>query len=211
MLNQQLTEDQIIVLNNTSTRSMVQVVYYDTIYRMGGTAATSLITEECWRRIEPLNDHLKSPLYSKNQIAGGRTNLSYEQDFVHSIDRGVTAFVDLNRDNLRIIEYIESRSGFGADCIEDMMAILDAITEPLPCKITKAIEIAAQASKADNEPVTIDATNYNIVVNGEPTAPVVEEDQQQEGPPLPPDDLLLRAIRKVDNWINKAAAFLTGL
>ena len=182
-INEVLTEDQLVQLNKTSARSMIQLVYYDTLYRMGGTATTDQITSECWRRIEPLNKYLKSPLYSQNQIAGGRTNLGYQQEFIYSIRHGVTAFIDLDRDNSRIIEYIESRSNFGSDCIEDMMAILDLVTDPLRCKTTAREEARRLKAKV--------------------LKPQAVEDPQP--------DLLRRVIARISNLIDRVSVIVSGM
>lgn len=182
-INEILSTDQLDQLNKTSARSMIQVVYYDTLYRMGGIATTEQITSECWRRIEPLNKYLKSPLYSQNQIAGGRTNLGYQQEFIHSIRHGVTAFINLARDNSRIIEYIESRNNFGSDCIEDMMAILDLVTDPLPCKTTAREEARRLRAK------------------------VLKPQEVDE----PQPDLLRRVIARISDLIDRMSVAVTGM
>ena len=131
-----LNETQIEILNNTSARSLVQVVYYDTLNKKGGTADTALIKEECYRRIEPLNDYLKSPLRTNNQVKAGYVDLGWCYNFIESKCYGSIGFVDFERDNGRMIDYIVTRRGFGGSSIRDLQAILDATTQPLDFELT---------------------------------------------------------------------------
>ena len=192
-MHKQLTDAQVGILSRTSARSLVQVVYKGTIDAKAGTADTKLIVSECWRRIEPLNGFIKSDgLYSKNQIAGGMTNLGCSatgQGFIQSVEHGVLSYVDRAADEQTMIAYIESCAGFGANSIEEMNEILDLFTDPLSGAPKPPPEDPYKELKA--------AAAKSTIVKPEP---------QPEAAPL-----LRAVICRVSNFIDRASQFLTGV
>ena len=193
MLNDKLTAEDIQLLESTRQRVAIKFVYYEVLTAAvaDGTAAyAGDLYSEVKRRLYPIYPYLSQPSESYNYTGPSSVAKFYKE-------RGWITIED------RYHNYVDG----GKQSAYNEVQELDGICMNKFLELLNKVDPRCQPQE-EEEPITIDATNYKIGVNGNLKPPVTEEVEQQEGPTQP--DLLRRVIAKVDQLLNKAAAFLTG-
>lgn len=195
MLNHKLTAEDIQLLESTRQRVAIKFVYYEVLTAAvaDGTAAyAGDLYNEVKRRLYPVYPYLSQPSETYHYTGPSSVAKFYKERGWITIDNRYHNYVDGGQQDA--YDEVQQLDGI---LMHEFLSILDKV-DPR-CEPQK-----------EEEPITIDATNYSISVNGNLEPPVTEEAEQQEGPVDPQPDLLRRVIAKIDRFISKAAAFVSG-